>query len=106
MHPRRVTNMEEIKAQLWVSYRCRRKNSLLPIDRHLFSKSEATLLMGKPHLMLQWTNLFLAATRPAAVAKEDLERTMTSERALMHTSWLKELPSRSFCLRLRHLSEV
>jgi hypothetical protein len=44
--------------------------------------------MGDPHLMLQWINLFLSSTRRAAVATEDLERTMTSERALMRR-WLE-----------------
>jgi hypothetical protein len=87
MHPRRVAGVEEIKAQLRVSFLCGR-NSLLPIDRHLFSKSEATLLMGDPRLMLQWINLFLTSTGRAAVATEDLERTMTSKRALMRR-WLK-----------------
>jgi hypothetical protein len=38
--------------------------------------------------MLQWINSFLTATRWAAVATEDLEHTMTSERALMRR-WLK-----------------
>ena len=87
MHPRRVADVEEIKAQLRDSYHCGR-NSLLPIDQHLFSKSQATLLLGEPHLMQQWINLFLTATRRAAKATEDLERTMTSERALMRC-WLR-----------------
>jgi hypothetical protein len=87
MHPRRAANMEEIKAQLQESYGCGR-NSLLPIDQHLFSKPEATLLMGEPNLLLQWIYLFLTATRRAAVAEEELERTMTSKRALMRR-WLE-----------------
>ncbi len=37
MHPRRVADVKEIKAQLRDSYHCGH-NSLLPIDRHLFSK--------------------------------------------------------------------
>jgi hypothetical protein len=87
MHPRRAANMEEIKAQLRESYHCGR-NSLLPIDPYLFSKAEASLLMGEPNLMLQWIYSFLTATRRAAVAEEDLERTMTSKRALMRC-WLE-----------------
>jgi hypothetical protein len=87
MPPRREADMEEIKAQLRASYLCGR-NSLLSINRHLFSKSEATLLMGEPHLILQLFKTFLTATRGAAVATEDLERAMTSERALMRC-WLK-----------------
>jgi hypothetical protein len=87
MHPRRAATMEEIKAQLQESYRCG-PNSLLSIDQHLFSKSEATLLLGEPHLMLQWIYLFLTATRRGVVAAEDLRRTMTSNRALMR-HWLE-----------------
>jgi hypothetical protein len=71
MHPRRVSDVEEIKAQLRDLYHCGH-NSLLPIDRHLFSKSQTTLLLGEPHLMQQWINLFLTATRRAAKATEDL----------------------------------
>jgi hypothetical protein len=82
MHPRRVADVKEIKAQLRDSYHCGH-NSLLPIDRHLFSKSQTTLLLGEPHLMQQWINSFLTAAK----VTEDLERTMTSERALMRR-WL------------------
>jgi hypothetical protein len=86
MHPRRAGTTEEIRAQLPELYHCG-SHSLLPIDRHLFSKPEATLLRGEPNLMLQWINLFLTATRRAAVTAEDLDLTMTSEGALMRR-WL------------------
>ncbi len=86
MHSRRAANMEEIRAQLRELYGCG-SHSLLPIDRHLFSKPEATLLTGEPNLMRQWIILSLTATRRAAVTAEDLDRTMTSECALMRR-WL------------------
>ena len=90
MHPRRAEEVDDIKAQLRVLYR-RGYDSLLPIDRHLFSKSEATLQKGEPKLMLQWINSVLTATRRAAVAANDLERTMHSERALMRNWLLRDL---------------
>jgi hypothetical protein len=86
MHPRQVATMEEIREQLRELYRCG-SHSLLPIDLHLFSKPEATLLTGEPNLMLQWINSFLTATQRAAVSAEDLDQTMTSDRALMRC-WL------------------
>jgi hypothetical protein len=86
MHPRRVVEVDEIKAQLRVLYR-RGSDSLLPIDHHLFSKSEATLQLGEPNLMLQWITSVLTASRRAAVATKNIEQTMTAERALMQR-WL------------------
>jgi hypothetical protein len=86
MHSRLAANTEEIRAQLRELYGCG-SHSLLPIDRHLFSKPEATLLTGEPNLMQQWIILSLTATQRAAVTAEDLDRTMTSERALMRP-WL------------------
>jgi hypothetical protein len=87
MHPRRAVAVEEIKAQIRILYQ-RGSDSLLPIDRHLFSKSVATLQLGEPNLMLQWINSALTASRRAAVAADDLDRTMTAERSLMHR-WLE-----------------
>ncbi len=86
MHPWRALEVDKVKAQLRILYR-RGSESLLPIDCTLFSKSEATLQLGEPRLMLQWITSALTASRRAAVAANNLKRTMMAERALMQR-WL------------------
>jgi hypothetical protein len=85
MHPRWAAAIDKIKAQLRGLYR--QERNFLPIDRHLFLKSESTLLLGEPHLMLQWITSVITASWRAAAATNDLEQTMTAERALMQR-WL------------------
>ena len=87
LHPRRAAEVLDIKVQLQLLYRTGRKGFLTQ-DCLLFSKSEATLLKGDPSDMLQWITSVLNATRRAAQAKNDLEATMQSERALMKL-WLE-----------------
>jgi hypothetical protein len=86
LHPRRAAEVLDIKVQLQLLYRTGRKGFLTQ-DCLLFSKSEATLLKGDPSEMLQWITSVLNATRRAAEAQNDMEATMTSERALMKI-WL------------------
>jgi hypothetical protein len=87
MHPQRAVAVAEIQAQLRVLYRQGRE-ALLPMDRHLFSKSFDKLTQDQDeNLMQQWITSVLQATRRAASARADLEQTMRSERALMQR-WL------------------
>ena len=88
LHPRRAAEVARIKVQLQLLYR-KGSAGLLPQDRLLFSKNEAKLLRGSPIEMLQWTTSVLNAHRRAAVAKDDQEATMRSERNLMQR-WLTQ----------------
>jgi hypothetical protein len=82
LHPRRAAEVAHIKVQLQILYR-KGKTGLFSQDRLLFSKTEEKLLKGSPIEMLQWTTSVLNATRRAAMAKNDQEATVESERALM-----------------------
>jgi hypothetical protein len=88
-HPRQAAEVIRIKVQLQRLYRNGRAK-WLPQDRSLFSKSEEKLLKGTPIEMPQWITYVINATRRAAAAKNDLEATMRSERALMKR-WVHSL---------------
>lgn len=88
LHLRRAAEVARIKVQLQLS--CRKgTRALLAQDHILFSKAESKLLGGSQIEMLQWTTSVLLATGRAAVAKDDQEATMRSERSLMKC-WLTD----------------
>jgi hypothetical protein len=88
LHPRRVIALAKIQAQLRVLY-CRGREGLFPMDQNLFAKSLDKLTQDQDEtLMQQWIISVLQATRRAASARDDLDSTMQSERALMRR-WLE-----------------
>jgi hypothetical protein len=81
LHPRCAAEVGHIKVQLQLL--CRKGTAgLLAQDRMLFSKTEVKLLKGSTIKMLQQTTSVLLAAERAAVAKNDQEATMHSERSL------------------------
>jgi hypothetical protein len=80
LHPRRAAEVLVIQDQLRSLFRLG-PSSLLPLDRLLFSKSEATLLQGSPSEMQQWIQSVQHAALRSTAFKDAQHQSMHSERA-------------------------